>query len=60
MDRERSAIQGAGHVMPPTVKLALLILAFVAFVLAAFSVAVPRVNLIALGLAAWILTQLVP
>ena len=46
--------------MPPTVKLALLILAFVAFILAAFSVAVPRVNLIALGLGAWILTQLVP
>lgn len=44
----------------PIVKLILLVLAFVLFLLAAFSVAVPRVNLMALGLAAWMLTLLVP
>lgn len=46
--------------MPPTVKLILLVLAFILFLLAAFGVAVPRVNFMALGLACWVLTLLVP
>jgi hypothetical protein len=41
------------------VKLALLVVAFVCFILAAFSVAIPRVNFIALGLACWVLTLLI-
>lgn len=44
----------------PAVKLILLVLAFVLFLLAAFGVAVPRVNFTALGLAAWVLTLLIP
>ena len=43
----------------PILKLCLLILAFVVFVLAAFNVQ-SRVNLIAVGLAVWVLSQLVP
>jgi hypothetical protein len=39
--------------------LVLLILGFVAFVLAALIVNLPRVNLVALGLACWELAQLV-
>lgn len=37
----------------------LLIAAFICFVLAAFGVASPRVNLVALGLALWVLTALI-
>lgn len=37
----------------------LLLFAFVFFVLAALSVAVPRVNLVAAGLACWVLTVLI-
>jgi hypothetical protein len=39
---------------------ALLIAAFVVFVLAAIPIAVPRVNLTALGLALWVLSILAP
>jgi NADH:ubiquinone oxidoreductase subunit K len=45
--------------MAPAFNFVMLILAFVCFVLGAFGVAVPRVNLVALGLAAWMLTLLV-
>jgi hypothetical protein len=38
----------------------LLFVGFVAFVVAMFVPAIGRVNLIALGLAAWILTELLP
>jgi len=38
-----------------TVAVLLLILAFISFVVAAMAVPVPRVNLIALGLAFWVL-----
>jgi hypothetical protein len=41
------------------VDLVLYVLAFVAFALAAFQVPSPRVNLIALGLAAWVLSLLI-
>lgn len=37
----------------------LLLAAFIGFVLAAFGVAVSRINLIAAGLACWVLTLLV-
>jgi hypothetical protein len=37
---------------------ALLILAFVCFVLATFNVPLPRANLIGLGLAFWVLSEL--
>ena len=40
--------------------LILLVVAAVCFGLAAFGVAVGRVNLVALGLLAWVLTVLVP
>ena len=63
LDRDRPAardVQLKGADMPPTVKLILLVLAFVLFLLAAFSVAVPRINFVAMGLAVWVLTQLVP
>jgi hypothetical protein len=43
----------------PIVKLCLMILAFVVFILAAFNVQ-SRVNLVAVGLAVWVLAQLVP
>jgi hypothetical protein len=39
---------------------ALLLVAFVAFVIATFGVNVPRVNLVALGLACWVMSALVP
>lgn len=42
-----------------SVRLVLLILAFVFFVLAGFNVATPRVNLLALGLALWVLSLIV-
>ena len=42
-----------------TIRLVLLILAFVCFVLAAFNVASPRVALTPAGLALWILSLLV-
>ena len=42
-----------------SVHLVLLILAFVFFVLAAFNVTTPRVNLTALGLALWVLSLIV-
>ncbi|MGI5288042.1 hypothetical protein ACQEVF_32520 [Nonomuraea polychroma] len=45
--------------MLDAVVLILLILAFVAFALAAFNVTA-RVNLVALGLALWVLTVLIP
>jgi hypothetical protein len=38
----------------------LLVIALVCFLLAAFGVSVPRLNLVALGLAAWVLTLLIP
>jgi hypothetical protein len=41
-----------------TIDLILLVLAFVCFMLAAFQVPAPRVNLLALGLAAWVLSLL--
>lgn len=42
-----------------TLKLVLLLLAFVLFVIAAFGVAT-RINLLAAGLAVWVLSQIVP
>jgi hypothetical protein len=42
-----------------TIDLLLLVLAFVAFVLAAVGIAAPRVNLLAAGLAAWVLSLLI-
>jgi hypothetical protein len=41
-----------------TVSLILLVAAFVLFILAALSVPIPRINLIAAGLALWVLAQL--
>jgi len=41
-----------------TVSLVLLVFAFVLFVLAALSVAVPKVNLLGAGLACWMLSLL--
>ena len=41
-----------------TVDLLLVILAFVAFTVAAVGLVVPRVNLVALGLAIWMLSHL--
>jgi len=41
------------------VRLVLLVLAFVLFVLAAVGVTHPRWNLIAAGLAAWVLTNII-
>jgi hypothetical protein len=41
-----------------TISLILLVAAFILFVLAAISVPVPRVNLVAAGLACWVLAQL--
>jgi len=38
----------------------LLVLGFVLFVLAGLGVGAPRANLIGFGLAAWILTQILP
>ncbi|WP_424532073.1 hypothetical protein ACOZ38_18270 [Sphaerisporangium viridialbum] len=43
-----------------TVQLILLIAAFVAFLLAAVNASVPRVNLIGLGLALYVLNELIP
>ncbi|MFC4588549.1 hypothetical protein [Sphaerisporangium corydalis] len=43
-----------------TVTLILLLAAFVAFLLAAINANVPRVNLIGLGLALLVLTELIP
>lgn len=40
--------------------LILLVLTFACFVIAAFGVVVARVNLVALGLALWVLTVLIP
>ena len=37
----------------------LLIIAFICFVVAALQVATPRVNLVAAGLACWILTSII-
>jgi hypothetical protein len=45
--------------MTLTLDLVLLIVALVCFLLAAFNLFASRVNLIALGLAAWVLTLLV-
>lgn len=42
-----------------TIRLVLLLLAFVAFVLAAAGVPAPRTNLVAAGLACWVLSLLV-
>ena len=42
-----------------TLKSVLLLLAFVLFVLAAIGVPVPRVNLVAAGLALWVLATVV-
>jgi len=41
-----------------TISMILLVAAFVIFVLAAIPVAVPRINLVALGLACWVLSLL--
>jgi hypothetical protein len=43
-----------------TLTLVLLIVAAVAFALAAFNVAVVRLNLVAAGLLAWVLAELLP
>ena len=40
--------------------LILLLIAFVCFVLVFLAVPVPRVSLLGLGLACWVLTQLIP
>jgi hypothetical protein len=42
-----------------SIQLILLLLAFIAFVLATINVPVPRVNLIGLGLALWVLSLLI-
>ena len=44
----------------PNLKLILLVLAFVLFALAAAGVAHPRFSLMAAGLAAWVLSLMVP
>ena len=41
------------------IDLLLIVLAFVSFTLAAVGVAVPRINLVAAGLALWMLTSIV-
>jgi hypothetical protein len=41
-----------------TIALVLLVAAFILFVLAAISIPVPRVNLVAAGLACWVLAML--
>jgi hypothetical protein len=38
----------------------LLVIAFICFLLAAFGAPIPRVNLVALGLACWVLTLVIP
>ena len=38
----------------------LLVAALICFILAAFNVSVPRLNLVALGLAFWVLTLIIP
>jgi hypothetical protein len=43
-----------------TIDLVLLLLAFVCFVLAALQVPSPRANLVAVGLAFWVLSLLIP
>jgi hypothetical protein len=40
--------------------LVLLIAGFICFALATFGVSVPRINLLALGLALWVLAELIP
>jgi len=42
-----------------SLKLILLVLAFVTFVIAALNVPAPKVNLTALGLALWVLSQMI-
>lgn len=44
--------------MELTVDLVLLVAAFICFVLAAIGINSPRVNLVALGLACWVLTAI--
>ena len=46
--------------MVPTVKLILLVAAFVLFAFAAAGVSHPRLNLMAADLACWVLTLLIP
>jgi hypothetical protein len=41
-----------------TIALVLLVAAFILFILAAISIPVPRVNLVAAGLACWVLAML--
>jgi hypothetical protein len=41
-----------------TISLILLVAAFVLFILSAMSVPVPRINLMAAGLACWVLAQI--
>ena len=43
-----------------TLKAILLILAFVTFTLAALNVPTPKINLLALGLALWVLSAIIP
>jgi len=43
-----------------SLKVVLLILAFVTFVLAALNVPTPKINLIGLGLALWVLSAIIP
>lgn len=43
-----------------SLKLALLIVAFLLFLIAAFPIPSGRVNLLALGLAAWVATAILP
>ena len=50
--------QGASAGIPSSMELILLLLGFICFVVAAASVSVGRVNLIALGLAFWIAVPL--
>lgn len=42
-----------------SIQFILLVIAFVCFILAAFNATVPRINLVAFGLAMWVLTLLI-
>jgi hypothetical protein len=44
----------------PALAVILLVAALIAFLLAAFGVGAPRINLLALGLACWALADLIP
>jgi len=57
--RLRNAIYLEGETIMITVELVLLILALVCFLAAAVNVSSPRINLVATGLALWILSLLI-